>query len=160
VVDHEAPWSAHTIPTGTSTLLARLRFTVREDAPPGVTPVTFQSGISLPPRLNSVSILGGELVVPVLEHGFVDVRIPFVRGDVNRDSSVDVADAIRLIMFLFVGGDYPTCDEAADLNNDLFINVADVIFLLNYYFLHGPAPALPFPAPGWDLDDDGMGCEE
>ena len=68
---------------------------------------------------------------------------PFVRGDTNNDTRVDIADAIWGLSYLFSGGPPPGCAAAADSNGDGRINVADPIYSLNWLFGGGqlsPAP--------------------
>ncbi|MFN0060425.1 MAG: choice-of-anchor B family protein [Planctomycetota bacterium] len=74
--------------------------------------------------------------------------ILFVRGDTNGDGSVNVADAIFALNYLFTLGAAPIPLAAADVNNDGSVNVADAVYLLDYLFGSGPAPAAPFPVPG------------
>ncbi len=65
---------------------------------------------------------------------------PFVRGDANADGLVNIADAVYLINYLFVGGPPPLPLDAGDANSDGMLNIADVIYLVNYLFLGGPPP--------------------
>ncbi len=68
------------------------------------------------------------------------------RGDVNGDSIIDLADALSLSAYLYIGDEEPTCLAQADINDDGSIDVSDVTFLLNWLFVGGPQP----PAPGPD----------
>ena len=72
----------------------------------------------------------------------------FVRGEVNGDGLVDVADAQYILNHLFADGPAPTVEEAGDVNGDINIDIADPVFLLNYLFNSGPPPPFPFPDPG------------
>jgi hypothetical protein len=85
-------------------------------------------------------------------------RQPFVRGDTNNDSRVDIADAIWLIGDLFLGGPDTLCLEAADVNADGLQDISDVAFSVNYQFLGGPHPPLPFPACGVLEEQDPERC--
>jgi hypothetical protein len=60
-----------------------------------------------------------------------------LRGDVNSDGVIDVADVFTFINDLFAGGGAPSC---ADCNGDGFTDVADVFYLINYLFASGPGP--------------------
>ncbi len=75
-------------------------------------------------------------------------RRPFVRGEVNGDGVVDVADAIAILTHLFVGGPAPTPSEAGDVSADGGIDIGDTIALLDYLFGAGDPPAAPFPTVG------------
>ena len=83
----------------------------------------------------------------------------FLRGDANRDSIIDVADAIAILAHLFAGGPVP-CADAMDSNDDGRINVADPIHLLKHLFAAGSPPPPPQGAPGDDPTDDGLDCAE
>ena len=82
----------------------------------------------------------------------------FRRGDVNRDGSVDISDAITGLQHLF--DNLPiTCEDAADTNDDGQLNIADAVRLLARLF-NG---AEPLPAPselseGPDLTIDLLEC--
>ena len=69
----------------------------------------------------------------------------FHRGDANADGALNITDGIFVLNYLFLGGDEPSCLEAANANDDDSINITDGIFVLNYLFLGGPAPAPPGP---------------
>ncbi len=91
--------------------------------------------------------------------GVVDVQRLFVRGEVNGDGSINIADPIAIVGFLF-NGDAPfECEDAADANDDGSINVADAITVINYLFLSSPAVLPdPFPAEGADRSSDPLRC--
>jgi photosystem II stability/assembly factor-like uncharacterized protein len=65
------------------------------------------------------------------------------RGDANNDRSIDVADVVLLINYLFRDGTPPAILETGDVNCDEKIDVADVVYLINYLFRGGPAPCAP-----------------
>jgi hypothetical protein len=71
----------------------------------------------------------------------------WIRGDTNSDGSVNIADSIKLLDYLF-GGETLVWLDTGDTNNDGIINIADSIYLLMYLFQGGEAPAQPFPEPG------------
>ncbi len=82
---------------------------------------------------------------------FCGLDIQFVRGDANQDGRVDLADAIRILRFLFgADGDFLSCPDAADANDDEWITVSDAVHVLLHLFVGGPAPPSPYPEPGWD----------
>ena len=57
----------------------------------------------------------------------------FLRGDVNRDSRVNIADAL-IILSLFQSSPVISCQDAADANDDGRIDISDAITLLSYLF--------------------------
>jgi len=64
-----------------------------------------------------------------------------IRGDVDYSRSINVADAVFLVDYIFFGGPPPPCLEEGDADGDGSINVADVVYLVDYIFFSGPAPA-------------------
>jgi len=71
----------------------------------------------------------------------------FLRGDVNSDFTVDLSDAISLLLHLFAGGEI-RCAEAADANANGHTRIGDVVYLLTHLFSGGPPPPSPFPFYG------------
>lgn len=61
-----------------------------------------------------------------------------LRGDVNDDATVTVADIFYLINNLFASGPPPI--GPGDVNGDTTVTVADIFYLINYLFAGGPAP--------------------
>ena len=82
----------------------------------------------------------------------------FVRGESNGDGSVDVSDAIHILLGLFFGQSR-NCDDAQDVNDDGNVDISDPTALLNYLFQAKPQPAIPFPRAGTDPTPDDLGCE-
>lgn len=73
---------------------------------------------------------------------------PYIRGDVNASGSLDVADAVYLLAYLFSGGAPASPAAAADVNSDASVDVSDAVYVLGYLFAGGAAPAAPFPLAG------------
>ncbi len=67
-----------------------------------------------------------------------------LRGDVNGDGQLDVADITYKVDWLFKGGPPPPCIDHADDNGDGSVDVADLMYEIGYYFLGGPPP-VPCP---------------
>lgn len=63
-----------------------------------------------------------------------------IRGDVNDDAKVTVADAVYLVNYAFKGGPPPNIQEIGDVNCDGKITVSDIVYLINYLFKSGPQP--------------------
>jgi len=82
----------------------------------------------------------------------------FVRGDSNGDHSLELADAIHSLGYLFTGGPAPGCLKTADTNDDGLLDITDPITLLQFLFVGGPSPQSPFADCGVDLAQDGLGC--
>lgn len=82
----------------------------------------------------------------------------FIRGNANGDTSVNVADAITILEYLFSGGVTPDCLSALDVNDSSAVNIADAIHLLGFLFSGGVPPELPYPNPGSDPTPDTLPC--
>ncbi len=84
----------------------------------------------------------------------------FLRGDATGDGGVDLADAVRILFFLFTDDSLLQCLDAADADNNGSVNLTDAVAVLNYLFKGGPQPAVPFPIPGADptIPLDGLNC--
>ncbi len=88
-------------------------------------------------------------------------EVLFRRGFVNSDDSVNIADAVAMLSYLFAGGEEPACKDAADANDDEGLNIADAVTILGYLF--GGAGTLPEPFETCGVDptpgDPDLGCE-
>ena len=83
----------------------------------------------------------------------------FRRGDCNEDGIYDIADAIRIISYLFMNESAPLfCEKACDANDDGFTDVSDAIWTIQYMFLNGSEPPAPFTSCGFDPTVDALGC--
>jgi hypothetical protein len=90
---------------------------------------------------------------------FVETAPTFRRGDSNSDGRVDISDAIRIFMYLFLGGAEPTCFDAADTNDDGRADLSDGVRILLDFFLPGTAISAPGPFEcGPDPTGDSLGC--
>ena len=85
---------------------------------------------------------------------------PFLRGDCNGDSDVNVADAACSLNYMFGGATEPGCFAALNTNGDDDVNIADPVSLLNFLFGGGPMITAPFPncGPGLLPADPVLGC--
>jgi hypothetical protein len=134
----------------------------------GPTEIRFMDGARLSgnPVRNSV-IYGGSEVGRAearsfgLVAGAVTIAPPealFVRGDTTGEGDVDLSDPIRILEFLFLSGEAPSCLDAADANDDGAVDLSDPIRILSSLFLgEGPLPP-PAGEPGPDPTADGLGC--
>ncbi len=84
----------------------------------------------------------------------------FIRGDVNVDNSVNIADGVAVLNILFTGATGVDCLSARDANDDDSVNIADAVYILNFLFVSGPEPVSPFPSCGSDLTMGSLGCNE
>jgi len=82
----------------------------------------------------------------------------FIRGDVNEDNTVNVADAVTLLDGVFGHTVVDsTCYEAQDVNDDGVIDVSDPIYILGVFW-GSDAPFIGFGAIEEDLDGDNLTC--
>ena len=71
----------------------------------------------------------------------------FVRGDVNGDGMIDIADPTLTLRYLFQ--EVPVdCQDAADANDDGEIDIGDAIHGLAFLFALGSPFPPPMEAPG------------
>jgi hypothetical protein len=88
-------------------------------------------------------------------------ELRFIRGDANADGAVNLADAVRVLGYLFLGTtlECPLLAEvAADADGSGTVGINDPIFLLNHLCLGGPAPPGPFPECGTVPGADDAWC--
>ncbi|HAK97012.1 MAG TPA: hypothetical protein DCM87_18980, partial [Planctomycetes bacterium] len=93
--------------------------------------------------------------------GVPEERFRFKRGDANADGKRDIADAIKVLGYLFGGGTTQLgCLDAGDANDDGKVDIADAIKILGYLFASaGPLPD-PFDECGEDpTDTDPLDCQ-
>jgi hypothetical protein len=85
-------------------------------------------------------------------------RRAFVRSDCNADGQRNIADPVRLLVRLFLGGgaELP-CAGACDTNADRRLDLSDAVYTLSYLFGTGSPPAPPFPLCGPGGGDE-IGC--
>ncbi len=104
--------------------------------------------------------LSAEDIQEVMENGIGGgtVEILFKRGDCNIDGSINVADAVYILSYLFAGGDEPACKDAVDANDDGTINLADAVQVLAHLFAGSGDLAPPFDECGTDPTDDALDC--
>ncbi len=110
------------------------------------------------PQVTPVVFIGANPETPVLIDGTITIGGGFVRGECNGLSSINLADPIFLLGFLFIDPIEPPCRDACDLNDDGSINLADPIYHLSHLFSGGPPPLPPFPDCGNDPIDDALDC--
>jgi hypothetical protein len=67
----------------------------------------------------------------------------FKRGDANRDSGMNIADAVYILQAIFAQGADILCPDAGDANDDENVNIADAVYILQTIFAQGS----PIPPP-------------
>jgi hypothetical protein len=83
----------------------------------------------------------------------------FRRGDCNGDASINIADAIGALAYLFGAPALtPPCLDACDAGDDGALDIADAVHILSALFSGGPPPPAPGYACGPDPTTDSLGC--
>jgi hypothetical protein len=112
------------------------------------------------PPVATVVVVGGASIEPTQACGTATSvgATPFVRGDANDDSQLNIADGVWILNDLFQGGPSTDCLGANDSNASGSVDAADAIFVFNFQFLDGPAPSAPFPNCGGEADPTPEDC--
>ncbi|MEE2884008.1 MAG: PKD domain-containing protein [Planctomycetota bacterium] len=155
IFDTLPPFDGRMMSPGLNQTLCTLNYTVVPSTPLGtVTELHFADDLVIPPINNIYAIEGGFAVLPYYIQGTVTVsqqpQFLFHRGDATYDQSVNIADAIFILDFLFITGSTPVCPDSADTNDDGLLNIGDAINLLSFLFIGGAT--LPYPYPGYGID--------
>ncbi len=139
--------SAHTLPAGDGSAV-NLSFTIPSDAEPGVYNY-WLSGMQFAPNDNTG--------VPSfnLSSVYATINVSYMKGDVNRDGLINVADVTALISIVL--NSTPANHEIVDITGEGTINVADVTALISIVLNDGMAPNDPHNTGSWIvlLDNDG-----
>ena len=109
-------------------------------------PLTMDSGLGSPPVSNVVVVGGGSFPAAGVEGSLAftgTTTNPFLSGDCNADSIVNIADIVWSLAELFKSGPTANCEIACDVNLDGAHDAADPVYTANFIFLSGPAPAGP-----------------
>lgn len=134
--------------------------TLAGDTDGALVSLTFtDSTLGSPSIDNIVTTFEGDALTPLFVHGEVTLQpgsgALFRRGDCNDDGSINIADPVWLLGFLFPAGtpNPLNCGDACDANDDEILNIADAVRILNALF--GPTVPLPAPYPGCGSDPSG-----
>jgi len=102
---------------------------------------------------------------------------PFVRGDANGDSRVDIGDGVTVQDYVTCMLNTPGCDvltslacrvnqglcyvpclDAYDANDNGQVDMTDSQYIINFQLYGGARPPLPYPTKGVDPTRDGLTC--
>jgi len=148
-----------TIPPGVEIPIAATTYEIESSAPPGTLVVLdLANGAGVPPTDNIFVPTSGIAIDPATIDGILTTVVgQFLRGDGNGDGTVNVADAVFTLSYLFSQGAGP-CPDALDANDDGSVDIGDAIYELGFLFSGGPPPPPPFPNAGADPTSDPLGC--
>lgn len=82
----------------------------------------------------------------------------FQRGDANNDGTLNIADAVWVLNYLFQDQPAPPCLDAGDANDDSGVDIGDAIYIISWQFSRGPEPPSPFMSCGPDPTMDTLDC--
>jgi hypothetical protein len=83
----------------------------------------------------------------------------FSRGDADGDGWTNIADAIRILEYLFSGRSALPCLDAADASDAGSLSISSAVYILFWLFRGGSPPPLPGPHQcGVDPTSDPLGC--
>jgi hypothetical protein len=82
----------------------------------------------------------------------------FLRGDVDADGVVTLADAVLVFQAVVAHAELP-CPDAADFSDNGLVQLGDA-GLIAEFVLGSGAPPSPFPEAGADPTEDGLSCAE
>ncbi|MEM7263620.1 MAG: dockerin type I repeat-containing protein [Planctomycetota bacterium] len=116
--------------------------------------------LGMPPVSNVVVVGGASIYADSVDGEFTCVPVSFIRGDMNSDGGINIADIFTAEDYLFLDGDTPSCLAALDANGDGAIDIGDIIYELSYLFLGGEPMPAPFPACGPLSVGSEVSCEE
>ena len=92
--------------------------------------------------------------------GGIDEDPIFIRGDLDRNGDVNLADVVQMLNYLFrAAGGPSTCLDIVDANDDGGLDVSDPIYALRFLFGGGATIAPPFPDAGTDPTPDDFDCD-
>lgn len=112
----------------------------------GGTPITYQlgrtDGNEMSGTIGQVGVGSGSSPSFSMNSGFWQEFLQgYIRGDVNGDGVIDIADIVYLLNYLFFGGPEPAPLWVGDADCDGLVDIDDIVYLLNYLFISGPSPS-------------------
>ncbi len=162
VMDAGPPFAGQEIPIGDDQTILLFDFAVAASGfVDGETrELNFVDGLG-PDLVENRIILDGVAYAPGVDGAVITFleQPVFVRGDCNSDSSVNLADVIFGLTYLFGGGVPPECMKACDTDDTGNVNLTDEIYFLNTLFVPG-SPPMPPPTgtAGPDPTPDSLPC--
>ncbi len=80
--------------------------------------------------------------MPWCNSDFSYCEYPVMCGNAENDESINVADAVAIINYIFKGGPPPDPLCLGDADGDGLVNIADAVYLVSYVFTGGPPPVI------------------
>ena len=107
-------------------------------------------------ELRNELVSGGRVRLLESVSGSIRIGQVILRGDSDHDGRVNVTDAVRILNYLFAGGEEPPCPDEADANDDGVLNISDASAILGALFRGLQTIAPPFPVAGPDPTEDDL----
>lgn len=83
-----------------------------------------------------------------LSYALVVTDPAFICGDCDNSKTINIADAVYIVNYIFSGGPAPQPYEAGDVDCSASVNIADAVYLIFYLFLLGRRPVRAAPEFG------------
>lgn len=147
-----------TLPPGAGYELSVGSYFQFPDAPVSSTQICPTGDLGSPP-VAIVFVTNGSTHEQILTCGEVTIGPTFIRGDCNGTGVLDIADAIYILNYLFVGAAAPTCLDACDASDGGTFDLADSVAILEALFLGVFPLDAPFPSCGGDPTADPLDCQ-
>jgi hypothetical protein len=89
----------------------------------------------------------------------VSGRGVFLRGDANGDRTINIADPVATLEFLFRGRSALPCEDGADTDDSGSLGLTDAVLTLQYLFRGGGVIRAPGTRYAWfDPTPDMLAC--
>ncbi len=122
--------------------ILKLHFTVSPEATPGQTAEISLGGVQSQEVSFYGSIYGFEHVYqPAASFGTVSVAALCGDIDGSGDPTMDIADLVHLVDYMFNDGPPPPVMWAADVDGSGGVDISDLVYVVDYMFNDGPEPA-------------------
>ena len=146
IFDAGPPFAGQELPPGDDRSILALDFSVAASGfvDGDTRELDFVDGLG-PSQVSNQIIIDGQSISPARDGAvitFLEQPI-FLRGDCNGDDSVNLADVIFGLTYLFAGGVPPQCMKACDTDDTGNVNLTDEIYFLNTLFVPGSPPIPP-----------------
>jgi hypothetical protein len=69
----------------------------------------------------------------------------YICGDADASDGISVADAVRIINYIFASGQPPNPLAAGDADCSGEVSISDAVYLIGYIFGGGPPPCASCP---------------
>ncbi len=93
--------------------------------------------------LGNVYVTGESDSIGKYIYDYVTIKyspLPALKGDLNLDGVLTMADVVLMLNFVFSGDPFPAAPTAADLNCNGSLSAADIVTLLQMLFASASPP--------------------